>query len=113
MEEIHHPRPALQRRRTREDRLPIGEGACGESEEAAIAADGRVQIVWGALTDDHEIVGMTVGEVRDIFQGPYNIAPEVEVILNGVATDADARMVAGDVLEFVRAAGEKGVAACP
>jgi hypothetical protein len=113
MEEIQHPRPTAERRRSREDRLPIGPGACGESEETADGADGTAQVVWGAIAEDHEVVGMTAGEVREIFQGPYNIAPQVEVLLNGARADAEVRLAAGDVLEFVRAAGEKGVAACP
>ena len=50
----------------------------------------------------------TVAEVRAHLAGAYNIAPEATVHVHGVEAGEDTRLRAGDCLEFVRAAGEKG-----
>ena len=105
MEELrrHHPteiRPPEPR--------PIGScvrSGSGDDGEAS----GTVQITWGALIDDLEVAGMTVGEVQNLLQAAYNIAPGVRVNVNGEEADADTMLATGDALEFVRAAGEKGV----
>jgi hypothetical protein len=69
---------------------------------------GTVHITWGALVDDLEVADMTVGEVQNLLQDAYNIAPDVQINVNGVEVTANTRLSAGDSLEFVRAAGEKG-----
>lgn len=70
--------------------------------------EGLVQVVWGALMDDLEVAGMTVGEVHELLQLPYGIAPDADVNVNGIEATHDTRLEAGDELEFVRMAGEKG-----
>ena len=80
-------------------------------EEPGFSTDGTVQVVWGAMVDDFDLVGMTVGEVATLLRRPYRLAPGVVANVNGEETDADTRLCAGDELEFVRAAGEKGAAA--
>ena len=69
---------------------------------------GTVHITWGALIDDLEVADMTAGEVLDLLQDAYHIAPGVQINVNGVEVTADTRLATGDSLEFVRAAGEKG-----
>jgi molybdopterin converting factor small subunit len=69
---------------------------------------GTVQVTWGALIDELELAGMTVGEAQELLQAAYNIAPGVQVNVNGTEAGLDTVLAAGDALEFVRAAGEKG-----
>lgn len=102
----------MQRRRREAIRPPVprpigtrvGEGGDDHSDTS-----GTVQVTWGALIDDLEVAGMTVGEVQALLQAAYNIAPGVGVNVNGVEAGADTILATGDSLEFVRAAGEKGV----
>jgi hypothetical protein len=39
---------------------------------------------------------------------PYHIPPQAAALVNGEPADVGRRLEAGDVLEFARAAGEKG-----
>ena len=104
MEELHrHP----QATRSPATRPPIGTGVrTGGSDD--IDTSGTVQVTWGALIDDLEVAGMTVGEVQTLLQAAYNLAPGVQIIVNGDEADEDTVLGTGDALEFVRAAGEKG-----
>ena len=70
--------------------------------------DGTVHLTWGPLTENLDLAGMNVGEVYRLLRQPYRLAPEVRVNVNGSEADADTRLEAGDSLEFVRLAGEKG-----
>jgi hypothetical protein len=99
--QIHHSTPTS-------DNAPlqIGHG----SDQFGIEGSGRVQVIFGAVMDDLEVAGMSVGEARNLLNVPYNIAPNAFVTLNGFEADDDTRLAEGDVLEFVRPAGEKGVA---
>ena len=87
---------------------PIGTGVrTGSGDE--VDTSGTVQVTWGALIDDLEVAGMTVGEVQTLLATAYNLAPGVRINVNGAEADADTLLTTGDALEFVRAAGEKGV----
>ena len=94
-------------------------GAPGTSEEQYEAphrettggAGSGVQVIWGASTDSFDLAEMTVGDAHRMLGAPLNIAPAVAALVNGRAADADHRLTAGDVLEFARPAGEKGVRA--
>ena len=81
----------------------------GSGGDAAADPNGTVQVTWGALIDDLELVGMTVGEALGELQTAYNIAPGVQINVNGVEAGEETVLSEGDALEFVRAAGEKGV----
>lgn len=103
MEELHRHPEATRAPATR----PIGTGVrTGGNDD--IDSSGTVQITWGALIDDLEVAGMTVGAVQTLLQAAYNIAPGVQVNVNGDEADEDTVLVSGDALEFVRTAGEKG-----
>ena len=88
-----------------ENPLQIGTGVRSAS---IPQEDGTVQIIWGSLMDDLEVAGLTVGEVQGLLQQPYGIAPDVAVNVNGFEATHETRLEAGDELEFVRSAGEKG-----
>jgi hypothetical protein len=76
-----------------------GEGAAGA---------GAVEVVWGPLIQHYQVSGMTVGETHRVLRGHLGIPGGVRALVNGAAAAPDARLRAGDVLEFVRFAGEKG-----
>ncbi len=105
-----------QHRIQRETRRPptttrVGQPAGPPPENAAqpeATAGGTVHLTWGPLTEDLDLAGMTVREVYRLLRQPYNLAPNVRVNVNGAGADAGTRLEAGDSLEFVRLAGEKG-----
>lgn len=72
------------------------------------AGSGRVQVMWGAMSESLELAGASVGEVFHMLQAPFNIAPGVTALVNGDPVDGEYRLRAGDELEFTRPAGEKG-----
>jgi hypothetical protein len=78
---------------------------------AAAGAAGPVQVIWGPFTEALEVGGMTAAEVFRLLRDPYNIAPGAAIHVNGALADPNQRLRAGDTLEFVRGAGEKGAAA--
>ena len=100
-QEQHHPLQGF--RNENAPRIGIGVGS-----GAAPNEDGTVQVIWGSLMDDLEVAGMTVGEVHGHLQEAYGIAPNAQVNVNGIEATHDTRLDAGDELEFVRSAGEKG-----
>lgn len=76
---------------------------------SATAVGGAVEVIWGAMSETLDLAEMSVGEVFRMLRAPFNIAPTVAALVNGSPVDADHRLGLGDVLEFARAAGEKGV----
>ena len=50
---------------------PIGTGTGGDND---LEPSGTVHVTWGALIDELELVGMTVGEALTLLQDAYNIA---------------------------------------
>lgn len=82
-------------------------GALDVSTPAA-GAGGSVQVIWGSTVESLELTGMRVGEVFQMLQAPFNIAPAVAALVNGDPVDAEHQLCAGDELEFTRPAGEKG-----
>lgn len=75
----------------------------------ARAAGGSVQVIWGAMAETLDLGEFTVGEAFRMLRAPFNIAPAVNALVNGTAVDGEHRLTRGDVLEFARPAGEKGV----
>ena len=104
----------MEKRRSRrsDDRRPEPRAATSPSEapsqEGIAPQPSGVRVQWGPMTDWLEVAGMTVGEVYRLLQRPYNLAPRVQPLVNHREVGADQRLAAGDELEFVRLAGEKG-----
>jgi hypothetical protein len=67
-----------------------------------------VQVIWGPIAENMAVGGMSVGDVRGLLQGPYNIPPQAAALVNGEPVGGSHRLAVGDVLEFARASGEKG-----
>jgi hypothetical protein len=69
---------------------------------------GQVQVSYGVHSLEAAIAGKSVGEVRQALKEPLNIDPRALALVNGRDVAASYLLKAGDQLEFVRLAGEKG-----
>ncbi len=72
------------------------------------ASTGLVKISYGVHSLEAAIAGKSVGEVRQALKEPLNIDPRALALVNGRDVAASYVLKAGDQLEFVRLAGEKG-----
>lgn len=67
-----------------------------------------IKVACGANTQDAEVAGMTVAEVRRSMQDVLNIPEDAEAIISGDNVNNTYTLREGDVLEFVKKSGEKG-----
>ncbi len=72
------------------------------------AKAGQVKISYGVHHLEVAIAGKSVGEVRQALKEPLNIDPRALALVNGRDVNPSYILKAGDQLEFVRLAGEKG-----
>ena len=72
------------------------------------AEAGQVKVMYGVHTLEATLAGRTVQNVREALAQPLNISPEAVALVNGQEVDSDHVLGAGEFLEFVRYAGEKG-----
>ena len=72
------------------------------------ASSGQVKISYGVHNLQVAIAGKSVSEVRQALKEPLNIDPRALALVNGRDVAASYILKAGDQLEFVRLAGEKG-----
>lgn len=72
------------------------------------ASAGQVKISYGVHNLEAAIAGKSVSEVRQALKEPLNIDPRALALVNGRDVVAAHILQAGDQLEFVRLAGEKG-----
>ena len=83
-------------------------GGDAAADAAEAAAPSHVQVIWGALVEQMELAGLTVAEAFRLLRPTFNLAPGVSAFVDGELSRGDRRLAAGESLEFVRAAGEKG-----
>ncbi|MBW2243326.1 MAG: hypothetical protein JRH01_15170 [Deltaproteobacteria bacterium] len=95
------------RHKKREDEIHEFETSDAQPAESP-AAGGSVQVIWGAMVETLDLGEFTVSEAFRMLRAPFNIAPAVNVLVNGTPVDGEHRLNRGDVLEFARPAGEKG-----
>ena len=74
---------------------------------------GKVQVIYGVHSLEAGLAGRTVGNVREALAQPMNISPRAVALVNGQEVDATYVLSPGELLEFVRYAGEKGGEATP
>lgn len=72
---------------------------------------GKVQVIYGVHSLEAGLAGRTVGSVREALAQPMNISPRAVALVNGQEVDATHVLTPGELLEFVRYAGEKGLEA--
>ncbi len=74
----------------------------------AQGASGAVRVIYGVHTLEAQVAGRSVGDVRAALSQALNISPEAIAVVGGVEAGGDHILKAGEQLEFVRLAGEKG-----
>jgi hypothetical protein len=69
---------------------------------------GTVKVVYGVHALDASLAGRTVQSVREALAQPLNISPQAVTLVNGQEVEDTHVLSSGELLEFVRYAGEKG-----
>ena len=77
---------------------------------ATAVADGRVEVIHGVYAHSLPLAGMTVRTARGELEERMNIDPDAVAVVDGVEVDPDVTLREGQVLNFVKPAGEKGQA---
>ena len=67
-----------------------------------------VRVICGVHTLEAQVAGRTIGDVRGALSQALNISPEAIAVVDGGEVGADHVLEAGEQVEFVRLAGEKG-----
>jgi hypothetical protein len=67
-----------------------------------------VTVMSGPYAEQLPVGNMTVGEIRRRFRDRFDIAPNSQATLDGHEVGDDTVVRAGQVLSFIRHAGEKG-----
>jgi hypothetical protein len=80
--------------------------------ETASAAEqptsSSVQVISGASVQSLDLAGLPITQAREVLRAILRLEPNAPVLVNGRQVSADYRLSAGDTLEFVHHAGEKG-----
>ena len=67
-----------------------------------------VRVIYGVHSLDVNIAGRSVGEVRAALRQALNIPPQAVAVVDGRESLESYILQVGEILEFVRLAGEKG-----
>ena len=70
---------------------------------------GKVKVVYGVHALEAGLAGRTVMSVREALAQPLNISPQAVALVNGQEVQGTHVLSPGELLEFVRYAGEKGL----
>jgi hypothetical protein len=70
----------------------------------------QVRVIAGADVQEMDLVGRTVGEGRTVALALFGIRPDAEALVDGRNAREDQVLGAGQVLVFVKHAGQKGAA---
>ncbi|MBW8004187.1 MAG: hypothetical protein FVQ06_00180 [candidate division NC10 bacterium] len=76
--------------------------------ESPTRTQGTVKIIYGVHSLEVDIAGRSVAEVRDSLKQALNIGPRAIAIVDGREVMESHILQTGEILEFVRLAGEKG-----
>lgn len=88
----------------------MSEGQGKAPARAAATAGGQIRVMCGVHTLEVGLAGRTVGELRQALAQPLNIDPRAVAVVNGAQVSEAYVTKAKDQVEFVRLAGEKGLA---
>jgi hypothetical protein len=82
----------------------------GGSDPFAGATDsgGAVTVSHGPYCESLPVAGMTVGEIRARFADRFDLHPMSQAFVEGNEVGDDTRLTTGQMLSFMRRAGEKG-----
>lgn len=67
-----------------------------------------VTVISGANSNELQLDGQTVGQVRSQFGEALNIADSAVATVNGERADSDRTLEAGDTLSFQKEVAKKG-----
>ena len=95
-------------RERRESRRPLL-SFFGTGSPAGGGADaGTATVIHGVHLQELPVAGRTVAEIRERFGDRLGIDPESRAVLRNREVDEDTIVRTGEVLSFIRRAGEKG-----
>jgi hypothetical protein len=75
---------------------------------AVAATQGNVEVIHGVYAHSLPLAGMAVRDARLELEDRMNIDPEAVAVVDGRQADEDTVLAEGQVLNFVKHAGEKG-----
>lgn len=84
------------------------DGPAGLDDDMYNSGPGLVTVACGPYVEPLPVGNMTVAEVRARYRDRFDIDPDSQGILDGEEVSDDTRIGTGQVLAFVRRAGEKG-----
>jgi hypothetical protein len=73
-----------------------------------ITGERHVEVIHGVYSHSLPLVGMTVAQARDELTHRMNIDPDAVSVVDGQEVDENTVLQEGQVLNFVKRAGEKG-----
>jgi hypothetical protein len=92
-----------------QEKPAVGPDPYGDSFATATATvSGRVEVIHGVYAHSLPLAGMSVRQARAELDDRMNIDPEAVAVLDGREATDDDLLVQGQVLNFIKAAGEKG-----
>ena len=68
----------------------------------------QVRVLYGVHSLEADLAGRTVTDVRQALRQALNISPQAVAVVDGREVEEGVILLAGQQLEFVRLAGEKG-----
>lgn len=68
----------------------------------------QVRVLYGVHGLEANLAGRAVSDVRQVLRQPLNISPQAVAVVDGREVAESFILSAGQQLEFVRLAGEKG-----
>lgn len=77
------------------------------------AAPTKVRVIYGVHAIEAGVAGRSVGDVRATLQEALSISSQAVALVNGRQATEAHLLQAGETLEFVRVAGEKGTRGTP
>ena len=87
----------------------IGSGPSGLGDPfAGDNGNQNATVSHGPYAEQLPVSGMTVGEIRQRYRDRFDIDPQSTPVLDGGVADEKTAVQPGQVLSFVRRAGEKG-----
>jgi len=96
--------------RERNRDLSIGPDSFSDDFESFQAAEACVEVIHGVHSHSLPLAGMTVSQAREELSERMHIDPEALAVVDGeeVSQEADFVLSGGEVLNFVKPAGERG-----
>ncbi len=92
----------------RPHRTSEGSGPNGLGDPLAPTGDTHAYVVSGPYAEQLPVGGMSVGEIRRRYGDRFDLDPQSQAILDGNQADENATVQPGQMLMFIRRAGEKG-----